>query len=204
MKVLLLGAGGHGRVVLEACRASGLEVIGFLDDSPGKGSVLETPVLGSLGSFEEFKRKVDGAVLGIGDNDLRNEWLDKLKVGSWHLPTVVHPFSSISPSALLGEGVVIVGGVVVNAQTKLDDGVIINTGASVDHDCCLGCCSHVSPGARLAGGVEVGERAWVGAGAVVIEGIHVGAGAVIGAGAVVTEDVPDGAKVAGVPARQIK
>ncbi len=202
--MLILGAGGHGKVALEAALAAGWQVEGFLDDSRAGERTLGVPVLGKLSEFEKYRGDVDGFVLGLGDNKVRMEWLRRLELAASLLPPLIHPFSSVSKSALIAEAVLVMGGVVISAQSEIGKGAIINTSASVSHDCRIGVCAHISPGATLAGGVAIGEMAWVGAGAVVIEGRCVGAEAIVGAGAVVIDDVAPGVTVAGVPAKQLK
>jgi sugar O-acyltransferase (sialic acid O-acetyltransferase NeuD family) len=204
LKLIILGCGGHGKVVLETCRAAGLEVAGFLDDRFQGGEVLGARVLGRLEEFAKIPGDVDGFIVAIGDNRLRMDWLLRLRAGNYRLPTVIHPFSWVGKSTRFGDGSVVVGGAVINADVLIGEGVIVNTGASIDHDCVIGSYAHISPGARLAGGTSVGERTWIGAGAVVIEDRRIGADAIVGAGAVVVRDVPDGAKVVGNPARQIE
>jgi UDP-perosamine 4-acetyltransferase len=204
-----LGAGTHVKSVLEAIRSAGrFEVVGVIDDDPGRGGaeVLGFPILAA----SELERLLGEGVAhafagvgGIGDQSARRSVFERLVAAGFELPPIVHASAIVSPWARLGRGAQVLATAVVNASADVGDDVIVNTGAIVEHDCRLGAHAHVSPGARLAGLVSVGEGAHVGIGAIVIEGIQIGAAALVAAGAVVVDDVPDGARVAGVPARPI-
>jgi UDP-perosamine 4-acetyltransferase len=210
-RILVWGGGGHGKVVADLVRARGGELAGYLDSDPAKlGQVVE-PGGARVVLTPEALRGPDGAVrvppgadafaLAVGDNARR--WECRRALVGLPLPALIHPAAMVSPSARAGDGTVVFAGAVLNAAAVLGEAVIVNTAAVVEHDCEVGDAAHVSPGAVLAGGVRVGARAWIGAGATVIQGIRIGADAVVGAGAVVLRDVPDGARVAGVPARAL-
>lgn len=206
MQVLILGAGGHGRVVAETARAAGLATIGFLDEAP---SLLGTTVMGIkvLGDTSLLKPGAligDGVLLGVGRNDIRLGLKQRMEALGVALPSITHPRAWISPSASLGSATVIMANAAIQTGCRLGAAVIVNTNASVDHDGVLADGVHVSPGAHLAGNVTVGEGTHIGIGATVIEGISIGRGCLIAAGAVVVRDVPDGQRVAGVPARAMK
>jgi sugar O-acyltransferase (sialic acid O-acetyltransferase NeuD family) len=203
MKVIILGAGGHGKVVADCCLAAGHCVSGFLDDDDSKQSALGLPVLGTLAEADQFRESCDGLALGIGDNRSRESVFKQFKESGWQFPPVIHPFSWISPRVEIQEGAVVVGGVVINADSVIGAGAVINTGARVDHDCVVGAFAHVCPGTVLAGNVEIGTGAFIGAGSSIIPGIRIGNYAVIGVGAAVISDVADGVKVAGVPAKEL-
>ncbi len=200
--VLVLGAGGHGKVVADTLLSQGAPVRAFLDDSPGTWGdyVLGIPVLGAIDRWSD--PTPDGLVSGVGSNMARRRVVERLGAAAAPLwRNAVHPRATVSPRAALGCDVVIVAGAVVNAGAAIGSHVIINTSASVDHDCVVGDYAHVAPGAHLAGGVVVGEGALVGVGAVVAPGCSVGRWAVVGAGTVVVRDIPDGVTAKGVPAR---
>jgi sugar O-acyltransferase (sialic acid O-acetyltransferase NeuD family) len=211
-RLLVWGAGGHGKVVADLVRALGHEVVGFVDADPDKLDRVAEPGGARVVLAEEELRRLlgDGAELpdgatavvpAMGTNRTRLAALDVL--GHRVAPGLVHPAATVSPSAELGPGTVVFAGAVVNAGARIGRGVIVNTGAVVEHDCQVGDAAHISPGAVLAGGVTIGPRGWVGAGAVVIEGRRIGSDVTVGAGAVVLRDVPDGQTVVGVPARAI-
>lgn len=204
-----VGAGTHARSVLEAIRSSGrFEVAALVDDDPARAGadLLGFPVVAPA---ELERMRADGVahafagVGGIGDSSARRQVFERLLASGFELPPIVHASATVSPWARLGRGVQVLAGAIVNAGADIGDDVIVNSGAIVEHDCRVGAHAHVAPGVCLAGLATVGEGAHVGIGAVVIEGIRIGAGALVAAGAVVIRDVPDGARVAGVPARPL-
>lgn len=198
---VVLGSGGHAKVVIATLQAAGWQVVGAFDDAPERrgGAVLGAPVLGPLEAA--LGAEADGAVLAIGDNRARRAIAGRLEL-PWI--SVAHPDAVVHPSVVLGAGTVVFAGAVVQPDTAVGRHTIINTGASIDHDCRLGDFVHVAPGVRLAGGVTVGEGCLVGIGAVVVPGISIGAWATVGAGAAVVRPVPGGTTVAGVPARPVR
>ncbi len=207
---LVFGAGGHGRVVLDAMQAAGLgDNAAILDADPAlKGrDLFGVPILGDDGYLDRARK--DGYshfIVGIaGPNDaaLRMELFAKGLAAGLKPMSVCHPRAVLSPHAELGAGVAVLAGAVVNPGAVVGDNAIINSAAVIEHDCIVGDCAHIAPGAILLGGVTVGRMALVGGGAVVGPGLKIGAAALIGAGAVVTKNVKPGVSVAGVPARPI-
>jgi sugar O-acyltransferase (sialic acid O-acetyltransferase NeuD family) len=194
-RVVVVGAGGHAKVVVATLQAAGSEVPLVLDDAPGKhGSALggvevQGPVAALLGGE---------AICAIGDNRTRQRVVGEL-VTAW--ATAVHPAAIVHPSAKVGPGTVVFAGAIVQPDAVLGAHVIVNTGATVDHDCRLGDFVHVAPGAHLCGGVVVEEGALLGVGCAVSPGVRIGAWATVGAAAAVVADVPAGATVVGVPAK---
>jgi sugar O-acyltransferase (sialic acid O-acetyltransferase NeuD family) len=203
-RFLILGASGHGKVVGDcAMAASGCEICYFDDRWPMLGVCGPWPVVGTGESYFTEAEMGGQAFVAIGNVATRLAWLHRLKAAGISVATVIHPRSVISPHAVIGEGVLVVAGV-VNINARLGLGCIINTAATVDHDCVLDDGVHVSPGAHLAGDVQVGKSSWLGIGCVVRQGIRIGDRVTVGAGAVVVADVPDGLTVVGVPARPLK
>jgi sugar O-acyltransferase (sialic acid O-acetyltransferase NeuD family) len=203
--ILVLGAGGHGKVVADCALSCGLMVAGFIDDAASPSlQVLGIPVLGPLSELPRL-RAADGAVVvAIGDGPTRIALIEHCRSIGLRTPTLIHPSSTVSRFASLGEGTVVLAQAAVNAGARLGLGVIVNTGATVDHDCAVADGVHVCPGAHLAGNVRVGRCSWIGVGSSVKQGIVIGSSAVVGAGAAVVSDVPDGATVVGVPAGPAK
>lgn len=203
MALVILGAGGHGRVVAETAQAAGLTVMGFLDEDPARFAErpLGLPVLGRTDLLESDQCAADAIALGVGRNAVRLVLWQRFEHSRRKLPTIIHPRAWCSPSAVVGAGSVVMANATVQTSCRIGAAAIINTNASVDHDSLLGDGVHISPGAHLAGNVTVGEGTHIGIGASVIEGVRIGAGCLIAAGAVVVRDVPDGQRVAGVPAR---
>jgi UDP-perosamine 4-acetyltransferase len=205
-----LGAGTHVKSVLEAIRSAGrFRAEALVDDDPAKAG---SDVLGvTVAGPETLARlRAEGiahafaGIGGVGDSSARERAFERLLAAGFELPPILHASAVVSPWAQVGRGTHVLAGTVVNAGAEIGDDVILNTGAIVEHDCRIGSHAHVGPGARLAGMVTVGERAHVGIGAVAIEGIRIGDGALVAAGAVVVRDVAPGARVAGVPAREMR
>ena len=199
-EVLVVGGGGHAKVVVATPQAAGFAVAGVLDDDAAKlgSSVLGVPVIGGTEMAARSERPV---VLAIGSNAARRDLAARLAC-RW--ASAVHPEATVHSSVRVGPGAVIFAGAVVQPDTVIGAHAIVNTGARIDHDCMIGNFAHVAPGCALAGAVRVGEGAFLGIGSAVIPGVSIGAWAVVGAGAAVVRDVPDGATVAGVPARPLR
>lgn len=207
-RTIILGAGGHGRVVLDILNAARLNsVIGFLDSNPALAGrrVDGVPVLGDATMLARLKRDGPlGAIVAIGDNGIRRAFARSIEELNIPLVNAVHPSAQIASTARLGRNVVIAAGCCVCAHAQIGDCVILNTGCIIDHECMIGTAAHVCPGARLAGHVTVESGAFVGIGATIIQNVRIGFESVVGAGAVVLEDVAPMSTVVGVPAREIK
>lgn len=203
-KILVFGAGGHGKVVLDILLESGADISGFLDDDINKAGqkIRGFEVLGDWSCIRHTEPV--GIALGIGNNIIRQQIFEKAKKLGLGVVCAIHPKAIVSKDVKLGEGVVIMPGAVINPGVVLREGVVINTAASVDHDCYIERFSQIWPGACLAGVVRVGELSYVGTGASVIPNIKIGKKAMIGAGTVVISDVPDNVTVAGNPGLVIK
>lgn len=206
-KVVLIGAGGHARVLLDILLGRGeVEVLGLLDhDSSRWGtSLLGCPILGGDGELGVYGATDFVVAVGsLGDTGLRRRlWQRGLDAGLEPL-TVVAPSAVVSRWAEIGRGAQIMPAAVVNAGAQIGEGVIINSATLVEHDCSIGDFCHVASGAVLAGGVVLESDVHIGAGAVVRQGIRLGAGSLAGAAAAVVKDVPAGARVAGVPAKPL-
>ena len=208
MDIVIVGAGGHGKVILDILRsAAEHHVIGFLDanDALHGTEVAGVPVLGHLNLLPKLKQKgLGGAIVAIGDNRVRRSYAQKLAAAGLELMNAIHPSAVISETATIGCSVVVAAGAIVCTDAKIGDSVIINTAAVVDHECEIGAAVHICPGVRLAGRVSVGEGAMIGIGASVLPCLRIGAYATIGGGALVRRDVPAHATAVGVPARVIR
>jgi sugar O-acyltransferase (sialic acid O-acetyltransferase NeuD family) len=206
--LLILGAGGHAKVVAETALASCVaSSVAFLDNRlTGYDNcqlVLGWPLIGplSLALQADIISHFDAAVVAIGHASTRLHWIRQLQLAGYNLPALRHPTAWVSPSAQLGLASVVFAQVAVQAQVSIGTGAILNTGSSVDHDAQLADGVHICPGSRLAGEVEVGARSWIGIGASVIQQVRIGSDVTVGAGAAVVRDLPDGVTAAGVPAR---
>jgi len=203
--VIILGAGGHGKVVADALLLEGRQILGFVDPDPAVHGLvhLGLKVLGADEVLSEYPTSDIELVNGIGsgrDTSARASLFERLVRRGYAFTGVFHPRATWSQFASFGAGVQLMAGCVVQVGAQIGDNVIINTAASVDHDCRIGPHVHIAPGAVLSGSVSVGAGTHVGTGARVIQGVHIGSGCTIGAGAVVIRDVPDNEIAFGVPA----
>jgi sugar O-acyltransferase (sialic acid O-acetyltransferase NeuD family) len=204
MKIGIIGAGGHAKVVADAILTAGHHSIaGFFDTDPSRseGTFFGYPLLGPIDNWESHS--IDNFIVGIGDNLKRKRQFDRLKSAGAKLATIVHPRATIAKGVTLGDGTVVLANVVVNCDTHIGSNTILNTSCTVDHDCVIGAHAHLAPGVNLAGQVQLGEGVFAGVGAKIIPKISVGGWAIIASGAVVIRDIEDGAKVVGVPARKL-
>ena len=195
--IILIGGGGHAKVVFDALRENDAVVSGFVDDSAhcALSGVLEH--LGAVGGVDRDQP----VIVAIGDVATRRRVLGEISGARMSGP-VIHPSAVVSPSALLGDGVFVGPGAIINADARIEAHAIINSGAIVEHDCRIGINTHVAPGCVLGGGAVVGDDTLVGLGSRVLPGVKIGAGCVVGAGAVVIESVEAGVMVVGVPGRE--
>lgn len=201
MRLAILGASGHGKVVADVAQAAGWRDVVFFDDAwPNVSAIGAWSVVGNTQQLIFRLAEFDGVIVGIGNCRTRAEKHRTLVDAGARAATIIHPRAWVSPQAVLGDGCVIMAGAVVNIDARIGSGGIVNTGATVDHDCWLDDAVHVSPGAHLSGNVRVGRGSWIGVGAAVRQGIVIGYEAVIGAGAVVVKPVADGLTVVGNPA----
>lgn len=208
MGTIIVGAGGHGRVVLDIYRqAYNTDPIGFLDANPALQGIRVDglQVLGNTAGIPKLcDQGVDSAIVAIGDNATRNMYAYALRSNGIRLINAIHPKATVADTARLGENLVICAGAVVCAHCHVEDSCIINTGSIVDHESVIGRASHICPGAKLAGRVKVEDFAFVGIGATIVQGLTIGRGSIVGAGAVVLRDVTAFTTVVGVPARAIR
>jgi sugar O-acyltransferase (sialic acid O-acetyltransferase NeuD family) len=201
-QLVILGAGGHAKVVLDAVRLVWPDAcIEVRDDDPNKRGcqLLGFTVIVPIGELVTLP--ADNHV-AIGDNEVRKRVAQGLLACGKRLRTVTHPRATVSSAASVGDGVFLAAAAIVAPDAEIGAGVIVNHGAVVDHDCRVGAWTHVAPRAVLGGGVTVGEGCLIGGGAVVLPGVRIGNEATIGAGAVVARNVPPGTIVVGVPARE--
>lgn len=201
-QVIVIGAGGHGKVIADIVRSCGDQVVGFLDDSPNPpDAVCDIPVLGQIKDYVNYRDSK--FLIAIGNGTVRRAVAQRLSGVKWY--TAIHPAATVSHmGTVIGEGTVIMAGAVINPCAVIGKHCIINTKASVDHDNQIGNYSHISVGATLAGAVTVGDTVWVGAGVVVSNNISICDECMIGAGAVVIRSIEEPGTYVGVPARKIK
>ncbi|MDB5866722.1 MAG: acyltransferase [Betaproteobacteria bacterium] len=206
--VIVIGAGGHARVLLDVLRLRGVEVLGVVDNDCAKRgqTVGGVPVTGGDEEVQNHPAhgvRLVNAVGTVGVSPQRSGVFERFKQHGYRFAEVIHPSATIAADAVLCEGAQIMAGAIVQTGCRVGRNSILNTRASIDHDCEIGDHVHVAPGVTLSGNVSVGEGSHVGTGATVIQGVRIGRHCLIAAGAVVVRDVLDGVGVAGVPAREV-
>lgn len=205
-EVIIIGAGGHAKVIIDILNGCGnYRIAGCIDKVSRGGKVLDYPVLGDDSILPEVLNSgIRNAFVAIGDNRLRKRVFEYTKSIGFNIINVVSQYTCISTTVKLGEGIAIMPGVVVNAEAVINSNAIINTGATIDHECIIGENVHIAPGCNLAGNVLVEEGAFLGVGCRVIPKKKIGAWSIVGAGAVVIDDIISNSISVGVPAKTIK
>lgn len=198
-KVVIIGAGGHGKIVADIVLASGDSVLGFLDDK-ASGKIMGFDVLGKTDTFKNYPDAY--FIIAVGNNKARKNISETIKGAKIY--TAVHPSASISRFAEVGEGSVICAGSVIAPEAKIGVHCIINHGVDVDHECIIGSFTHVSPNACICGQCKVGEFSHIGAGVSVKNNVEIGSYVILGAGAAVVKNIDVSGTYAGVPAKRIK
>ncbi|MDD5170871.1 MAG: acetyltransferase [Syntrophales bacterium] len=206
LPVIIIGAGGHAKVLISTLKAIQADIIGLTDVAFDQSDIAlrDLPVLGNDDKVLAYAPDRVTLVNGIGavsSTAKRLNIYEKFKKHGYSFLTVIHPSAIIMDDVSLAEGVQVLAGAVIQTGCAVGINAIINTGAIVDHDSMIGEHVHIAPGVVLSGGVHVGTMAHIGTAATVIQGIRIGEAAIIGAGAVVIKDIPAGATAFGVPAR---
>lgn len=200
MKLIIIGASGHGKVVADIADKCGYQEILFLDDDRNIKDCIGYPVVGVIADVEQYREYE--VIVAIGNPYIRENMQSMLEKKRFKVATLIHPNAVVAKDVSIGAGTVVMAGTVINPSCKIGKGCIINTSASVDHDNVLGDYVHVSVGSHLAGNVSVGAYTWVGAGAVISNNISVRGNCMIGAGAVVVRDIDQTGTYVGMPAKR--
>lgn len=210
--VFVVGAGGHGSVVINALIQSGRSVCGITDENPltHGTKILDIPIIGGDEAILKLNPAEVSLCLGIGIGGgtlpqglaLRLGLYSQFVKAGFKFDKLIHPSAVVCENVNLSSGVQIMAGVVLQTGVCIGENTIVNTRASIDHDCVIGAHSHIAPGTILGGGVIVGEAVHVSIGAVISPNVKIGNNAVIAAGAVVIKDVPSHSTVYGIPAKE--
>lgn len=201
--LVLLGAGGHARVLLALARAAGHQVLGVCDPmlaARGVSRWEELDVLGDDAAVSQLSSANIDLMLGVGQvvkGSLRAQLYAFWRAKGYAFPALVHPFAWVAPGVALDEGVQVMAGAVIQPGCTIGENSIVNTRASVDHDCRVGRDVHVAPGATLCGTVAIDDGAYIGSGATVIQGLRVGANSVVGAGVTLVRDLAPATTIIG-------
>ena len=203
--LLILGAGGHGRVVADAAETmADWDKIAFIDEKyPELHKSGRWPVIGVTADLPGLLSDWQDVIVAIGANRLRLELLQQCIDLGFNISSVIHPSAQIAKDVSIGSGTVVFANAVINTGSQLGQGCIVNTAASIDHDCELADGVHLSPGVHLGGTVSIGIRSWLGIGSSVVNNIDIGSDVIVGAGAAVISNIEDNVTVVGVPAKAI-
>ncbi|WP_078595878.1 acetyltransferase [Evansella clarkii] len=207
MKIVLIGQGGHSKVIKDIIlSAEENEIAAYLDDKFSELKTVEQSITGPTEAAADLISYWGDVkfIIAIGSNSVRKKMKERLNLPDEYYATVIHRTACISYSAIIGRGTVIMPNAVVNADSQIGNHAIINSCAVVEHDNCIGNYTHISPNATLAGNVTVEEGVHIGSGATVIPGKTIRQWAVIGAGATVINDVPQYRTAVGVPAKVLR
>ena len=199
MKLSIIGASGHGKVVADIAEKNGYDQIEFFDDDAELDHCGKWPVVGTVNKALDNENDL---FIAIGKAEIRESLMDCFK--NRHFPTLIHPSAIVADDVIIGEGSVVMAGAVINPGSRIGCGVIINTCSSVDHDCVINDFVHISVGAHLSGTVNVGKGTWIAVGASIVNNVDICPGCVIGSGAVVIKSIQEAGTYVGVPARKIK
>lgn len=200
MRIILIGASGHGRVCSEIAELMNYEEIAFLDLDPDMREYAGYRVIGVEDDLEKLVNEDTVFFVSIGKNEKRDRIHNRIRAASGRIATLIHPAATIGKDVTIGEGTAVMAGAVINPGTQIGEGCIINTSSSVDHDCIVGNYSHVAVGAHICGNVTLEKKVWVGAGATVIQNVFICKDVLIGAGATVISDIVENGTYIGVPA----
>jgi sugar O-acyltransferase (sialic acid O-acetyltransferase NeuD family) len=207
VRLLIVGAGGHARVVARLAILTGWEIAAILDRRP-PAEVETIEGVSVSGPFaaaaQRYAAGVRHAVLAVGDNDERAQLSREFAAQGFAFPVLRHPSAIVEGNAAIGPGTIICAGAIVGTLVQIGAHAIINTGAIADHECVIADHAHLAPGTRLAGRVHIGERAMIGIGTCVREKQRIGVGTIIGAGSIVVDDIPDNVVAFGQPARVMR
>lgn len=206
--VIVIGSGGHARVLLDALLFGGRKILGMTESDEGRwgSTVWDVPVLGGddiILSYGVNEIELVNGLGSIGSTEKRKRIFEDFASKGYRFAKVLHPSAILSPRASLEEGVQVLSGSIVNSGVRIGADSIVNTGASLDHDVRVGEHVHIAPGVTVCGGVTIGRETHIGAGANIIQGISIGCNAVIGAGSVVIRSMADNVKAYGVPAKEV-
>lgn len=198
-RIIIIGAGGHGKVVADIARNNEYDEILFLDDNPNINKCYNYAIVGNISDAKSYKEY--DFVIAIGNSEVRKSVQEKLENEGLNIVSLIHPNAVIGEYIKIEKGTVVMAGAVINPNTIIGKGCIINTCSSVDHDCNIGDFSHIAVGAHIAGTVNIGKETFIGAGATIINNINICNGCWIGAGAVVVDNIEKMGVYIGIPAK---
>lgn len=200
--VIIIGAGGHAKVIADIVLDLGDNLIGFLDDDELKQDKEFYRGCKVIGKVSDYSKYMDNVfIVAVGSNYTRMKIVEKINDVVWY--TAIHPNAVVSETAKIGDGTVVMAGVVINADALIGNHCIINTGATIDHDNVIDDFVHISPGVHLAGTVKIGKCSWVGIGATVVNNVSISSDTILGAGATALKNISEPGVYVGTPAIKV-
>ena len=197
--LVIVGAGGHAKVVIDTARLNGYDNFVFLDDNK-KGCFSDYPIVGTTDDYSRYTS--NDFIIAIGNNEIRERIVNGLH--DVHFAILIHPTAVVSDRAVIGDGTVIFPLSIVNSGAHIGNHCIINSGAIVEHDCLINDFVHISPNVTVCGTVNVGKKTHIGAGATVINNLNITDNVIVGAGAVITKNIEKKGTFVGVPAKKLE
>lgn len=198
-KIIIIGAGGHGKVCANIAKLIGYKEVYFLDDNKINSNQV-------IGKVNDYKKYMDGHFdffVAIGNSKDRKYLFEELENEGIRIPNLIHPSAVIDESIELSNGSVFMANSVINADTRIGKGCIFNTSSSVDHDCIIGDFVHICPGSHVAGSVTIGSNSWIGIGSSISNNVVIASNVILGAGAAAVKDLKKSGTYVGVPCRLI-
>jgi sugar O-acyltransferase (sialic acid O-acetyltransferase NeuD family) len=204
--LIIIGSGGHARVVIDTAEQSGFNILGIIDINYKNNDekIIGYNIIGNFTALSKFLPNKTSIIIALGDSKLRSKFFYNCLEQGYNLPSIIHPTSIISKHVKIGKSVFINAGVIINSEVDIGDNSIINTGAIIDHECNIGKHCHIGPGVKVAGRVRIGEHTFVGIGSTIIDKITIGNNVMIGAGSVIIRDIESDSTVVGIPGKRIK
>ena len=208
-KVVLIGGGGHCKVVISILKKlDNFEIAGIVDNYKKDSSISGIKIIGTDDDLKDiYKSGIHNALITVGstkDNAKRYRLFNMAREIGYKFPVIISPEAIVDESIRIDEGTVVMPGSILNIDSSIGKNCIINTGAIIEHDCKIGDYCHIAPGVHISGAVNIGELSFIGIGATIIQGIKIGKNVTIGAGSVVIKDIPDNAIAVGNPAKIVK
>lgn len=209
-KLILIGGGGHAKVVISQLKKlPNFEIIGLIDEFKPQGGLINGfEIIGSDKDLKKFHKKgFQYALITIGsikDNSKRHLLFEKTKEIGFRFPVVISQSAVVDDSVKIGEGTIIMPGCIINVDSFIGKNCIINTSAIIEHHCKIGNHCHIAPGVNISGGTEIGDLSFIGAGSTIIQGIKIGKNVTVGAGSTIINDVQSNMTIAGNPAVEIR
>ena len=204
-KIIIIGSGGHSRVVIDTIENIGFNIFGIIDINykSQKEKIFNYKIIGDITIVESLNPKNYDIVLAIGDNNKREEYFSKLLYKGFTIPTIIHPTAILSKKVIIGNGVFINSGAIINAGVEIADNTIINTGSIIEHEVKIKENCHICPGVKIGGRVSIGKNTFIGIVSSIKDYIQIGDNVKVGAGSVIINNIKKGLTVVGVPGKEI-